>query len=117
VYLPSRNQYEVIQDLQSYKYDNSYSRTNFEKRGIIFSIFMGATLSPLGTAATTGLLYQPQIINDGECGAIGGMEFGRENRSTLRKPAPAPLCPKEIPHDLNRARTRIIMVGIQQITA
>jgi hypothetical protein len=41
----------------------------------------------LGTAATTGLLYQPRMIGDG--GQIGGMKIGRENRSTRRKPAPA----------------------------
>jgi hypothetical protein len=34
--------------------------------------FSGVRLSPLGTVATTGLLYQPQI-DDGDCGAIGGM--------------------------------------------
>jgi hypothetical protein len=43
-------------------------------------------MSPLGTAATTGLLYQPQMIDDGECGAIGGMNIGRESRSTRTKP-------------------------------
>jgi hypothetical protein len=51
------------------------------------------------TAATTGLLYQPQMIGEGEWGEIGGMKIGRGNRSTLRKPAPAPLCPPQIPHD------------------
>jgi hypothetical protein len=35
-------------------------------------------LSPLGTAATSGLLYQPQMT-DGDCGAIGGMKIGRGN--------------------------------------
>jgi hypothetical protein len=30
-------------------------------------------LSPLGTAATSGLLYKPQMIDEGDCGAIGGM--------------------------------------------
>jgi hypothetical protein len=38
-------------------------------------------------------------------GAIGGMKFGRGNRSTRRKPTPAPLCPPQIPHDETRART------------
>jgi hypothetical protein len=28
------------------------------------------------TAATTGLLYQPQMIGDGDCREIGGMKFG-----------------------------------------
>jgi hypothetical protein len=34
----------------------------------------------LGTAATTGLLYQPQMIGDGDCGEIGGMNIGRRKR-------------------------------------
>jgi hypothetical protein len=42
-------------------------------------ILSGVRLSPLGTVATTGLLYQPQMIDDGDCGAIGGMKIGREN--------------------------------------
>jgi hypothetical protein len=40
----------------------------------------------LGTAATTGLLYQPQMTGDGDCGEIGRMKIGRGNRSTRRKP-------------------------------
>jgi hypothetical protein len=35
----------------------------------------------LGTEATTGQLYQPQMIGDGDCGEIGGMKIGRRNRS------------------------------------
>jgi hypothetical protein len=31
-------------------------------------------------------------------GEIGGIKIGRGNRSTRRKPAPAPLCPPQIPH-------------------
>jgi hypothetical protein len=54
----------------------------------------------LGTAASIGLLYQPRMIGDGDyCGEIDGMKTGRGNRSTRRKPAPAPLCPLHIPHD------------------
>jgi hypothetical protein len=33
----------------------------------------GVRLSPLGRSATIGLLYQPQMVDDGECGAVGGM--------------------------------------------
>jgi hypothetical protein len=72
---------------------------------IIFIIIGGVGLSPLGTAGTSGLLYKPQIIDEDDCGAIGGMKIGRGNRSTRRKPAPAPLCPPQIPHDQTRART------------
>jgi hypothetical protein len=39
----------------------------------------------LGTAAITGLLYQPRMIGDGDCGGIGGMKIGRGNKSTRRK--------------------------------
>jgi hypothetical protein len=58
---------------------------------VLFIILSGLRLSPLGTAAATGLLYQPQMIDDGDCGAIGGMNIGRRNRSTRRNPAPEPL--------------------------
>jgi hypothetical protein len=74
-------------------------------------------LSPLGNAATTGLLYQPQMTDDGDCGATAGMKIGRGNRSTWRKPALMPLRPPQIPHDLTRARTRAAAVGSQQLTA
>jgi hypothetical protein len=47
----------------------------------------------------TGLLYQLQMIVDGDCGEIGGMNIGKGNRITWRKPAPASLCPPKIPHD------------------
>jgi hypothetical protein len=69
-----------------------------------------ARLSPLGTAVTTGLLYQPQMIVDGECGAVGGMKIGKRNQSTLRKPTPAPLFPPEIPLGQTRDRTRAAAV-------
>jgi hypothetical protein len=48
-------------------------------------------LYPFSTAATTGILYQPQMINDGDCGAIGGMEIGRGNWSTRRQFSTVPL--------------------------
>jgi hypothetical protein len=35
-------------------------------------------LSPLGTAATSGLLYKPHMIDEGYCGAIGGIKLARE---------------------------------------
>jgi hypothetical protein len=62
-------------------------------------------------------LYQPQMIGEGDCGAIGGMKIGRGNRSTRRKPAPAPLCPPRIPLDQTRDRTRAAAVGNQRLTA
>jgi hypothetical protein len=49
----------------------------FIEFGLFFIIIIlsGVRLSPLGTAATTGLLYEPQLIDDGVCGAIGGMKI------------------------------------------
>jgi hypothetical protein len=78
---------------------------------IIFITLSGVRLSALGTVATTGLLYQSQI-DDGYCGAIGGMKIGRGNRSTRRKPAPAPHSPPQIPDSQTRARTRAAEVGM-----
>jgi hypothetical protein len=57
------------------------------------------------------------MIDEGDCGAIGGMKIGRGNRSTRRKSAPAPLCPPQIPHDQTRAQTRAAAVGSQRLTA
>jgi hypothetical protein len=82
-----------------------------------FFILSGVGLSPLGTAATSGLLYRPQMIDEGDWGSIGGMKIGRGNRSTQRKPAPAPLCPSQLPHDQTRARTQAATVGSQRLTA
>jgi hypothetical protein len=43
---------------------------------IIIIIINGVRLSPFGTAATAGLLYQPQMTGDDDCGEIGGMKLG-----------------------------------------
>jgi hypothetical protein len=64
-----------------------------------FNIHSGVRRSQLGTEAS-GVLYQPQMTDDDDCGEIGERRIGRGNRSTLRKPAPVPLCPPQIPHDL-----------------
>jgi hypothetical protein len=74
-------------------------------------------LSPLGIAATTGLLYKPQMIDDGDCGAFGGKKIGRGSRSTRRKPVPVPLYPPQFPDNLTRAGTWATEVGNQRLTA
>jgi hypothetical protein len=74
-------------------------------------------LSPLGTSATGGLLYQPRMIDDDDYEAVGGMRIDRGYRSTRRKPAPVPLCPPQIPHDLTLDRTRAAAVGSQRLAA
>jgi hypothetical protein len=54
---------------------------------------------------------------DDECGAVGGVKIGRANRSIRRKPAPVPLCPPKIPHDLTWAGIRVAAVGNRRLTA
>jgi hypothetical protein len=82
--------------------------TNLRHTGWVFEYYyyylLGGTKS-LSTAATSGLLYKLQMINEDDCGAIGGMKIGRGNQITRRKPAAAPLCLPQIPHDQTRART------------
>jgi hypothetical protein len=63
---------------------------------IIIIIISGVRLNPRGTAATAGLFHQPQMTHDGDCAAIGEIKFGRGNRNTRRKPAPAPLSPPQM---------------------
>jgi hypothetical protein len=79
-------------------------------------ILSGVRLSPLGTA---GLLYQPQMVNDGDYGVIGRIKSGRGrgNRSTRRKPAPVPFYPPQIPHDMTRSRNQAAAVGNQRLIA
>jgi hypothetical protein len=93
---------------RNWRYKNHYQ---------YFFCVSGVRLNPLGAAATSGLLYRPQMIDDGDYGAIDGMKIGRGNRSTRRKPAPEPHCPPQIPHDQTRARTQAAVVGSQQLTA
>jgi hypothetical protein len=51
---------------------NNNNNNNNNKQRLPHSFLLsGVKLSPLGTAATTGLLYQPQTIDGGDCEAIG----------------------------------------------
>jgi hypothetical protein len=73
----------------------------------------GVQLGPLVTAdINKTIVPAPGNYDDGE---IGGM-IGRGNRSTLRKPAPVPLCPPQTPHGA-RARIRAAAVRSQRLTA
>jgi hypothetical protein len=64
----------------------TYLMSLFLQVFIVFIVLNGVRLSPLGTEATIGLLYQPQMIGDGDCGAIDKMKIGTGNRSTRRRP-------------------------------
>jgi hypothetical protein len=76
----------------------------------------GSGIESTITEAITGLLYQPPIMMDGECGAVGGM-LASGNRSTRRKPVAVLLCPTQIPRDLTRARTQAAAVGSRRLTS
>jgi hypothetical protein len=90
---------------------------DFGGGGCYYYYYWWGAAKSLGTAVTSGLLYKPQMIDEGDYGAIDGMKIGRGNRSTRRKPAPTPLCPPQIPHDQTRARTRAAAVRSQRLTA
>jgi hypothetical protein len=83
-----------------------YTRDELQRTRIYFP-----ALFPLGwsgtestiTEANTGLLYQPRMMIDDECGAVGGM-IGKGNQNRT-EPAPVPLCPLQTPHDLTWALT------------
>jgi hypothetical protein len=44
-----------------------------------------------------GLMYQPWMTDDDECGAGRGMRTGTGNQSAQNKPMPVPLCPPQTP--------------------
>jgi hypothetical protein len=72
-------------------------------------------MGPFGTSATEWpIVPAPGDFDDGE---FGGMKIGKGNRSTRRKPAPAPLCPPQIPLDHTLARNRAAAEGNRRLTA
>jgi hypothetical protein len=73
--------------------------------------------SILGSTPHVGRFW-PIVSDPGDCedGEFGGIRIGRGDRSTRRKPVPAPLCPPQIPLDQTRARTRAAAVGSQLLT-
>jgi hypothetical protein len=72
-------------------------------------------LGPLGTSATEWPIVP--ATGDYDDGEFGGIKIGRGNRSTRRKPAPAPFCPTQIPLDQTKAGTQAAAVGSQRLTA
>jgi hypothetical protein len=82
-----------------------------------FITLSGVWLSPLGTAAITGLLYQPQMIDDGDCGAIDGMKIGRGTEVLGENLPQCQFYLPQISYDLTRARTRAAAVGSRRLTA
>jgi hypothetical protein len=72
----------------------------------------GVRLGPLGTAANIGLL----MIDDDDCGAIGVMRIDRGTGELEKEPAPMPLWPQQIPHDLTRTGTRFAAMESLRLT-
>jgi hypothetical protein len=73
-----------------------------KNHNFIFIIILGGVgVSSLVTAATTSLFYQPHIIDDGNCGATGGMTGEIEVLGKYLPPVL--LCPPQIPYDPARA--------------
>jgi hypothetical protein len=90
---------------------HNYQMSTFMKLSLVFFLVSwgGVRLSPLGTSATDWpIVPASDDDDDDECWAVGGMRIGTRNRSTRRKPAPVPLCPPRIPHDLTWARTATV---------
>jgi hypothetical protein len=90
-----------------------YNQTSSCTFLVFFSLLGWGERVHLVRRPLTGLLYQPRMLVDDECGTVGGMRIGRGNRSIRRKPDPMPLRPPQIPHDLTWARTRAAAVGSQ----
>jgi hypothetical protein len=83
-----------------------------------FFIRMVGAGVPTGSAQHIGHFW-PVVPAAGDCedAEFGGMKIGKGNRSTRRKPAPAPLCPPQIPPDQTQAQTWAATVGSQRLTA
>jgi hypothetical protein len=67
-----------------------------------------------GVESTRHVCYfWPIVPAPGDCedGEFGGTKTGRGNGNTRRKPAPAPLCPSQIPIDQTRTGIRAAALG------
>jgi hypothetical protein len=69
------------------------------------------------TASIYWPILQPWMIDVDDFGAVSGVHEARSTGSTPSKPAPLPLCPPQIPHDLTQTRTRSNSVGTWRSTA
>jgi hypothetical protein len=88
------------------------------------SFYVSFLIPIMGGGVQTGSTWHvghfwPILPAAGDCedGKFGVIKIGKGNRSTRRKPAPAPLRPPQPPIDQTRARARTAAVGIQRLTA
>jgi hypothetical protein len=77
-------------------------------------------LTFLGQSETESTWYASRYLvccTIREPGAVDGMRIAKGNQSTQRKPAPVPLYPPQVPHDLTWDQTEATMVGSWRLTA
>jgi hypothetical protein len=76
-----------------------------------FHLFLGWSAAKSNITETTdGLFYQPRMVDDDECGAVGGM-LGSGKSSTRKKTVPLSHCPPQIPHNQTRARRKLATIA------
>jgi hypothetical protein len=67
---------------------------SYKLKSISFLNLCGGTLD---IAATTGLLYQPRVIGDGDCGEIGGLKLAGETEVLGENLRQRHFCPSQTP--------------------
>jgi hypothetical protein len=99
-------------------YTSIFNKFHKEGTCILFRLVGGgAQLGPLGTAATDWPIVLVPGDYEYDDAEFGEMKIGRGNRSARTKPAPAPLCPPQIPLEQTRDRTRAAAMGSYRLTA
>jgi hypothetical protein len=90
-------------------------------KGIYYYYYWWGDTQSLGIYSSLVLrplwpIVQTPMTDEDDCGAIGGMKIGRGNRSTRRKPTPAPLCPPQNPTQQTGLDPRTAVVGSLGLT-
>jgi hypothetical protein len=100
-----------VRKVNAWSLEHHVSNSYFLNRIVVGAVQTGSTRHDLH--------FWPIVPAPGDCedGEFAGMKIGRGNRSTRRKPAPAPLCPPQIPLDQTLARTLTAAVESQRLTA
>jgi hypothetical protein len=93
-----------------------YSSWTLAQKSHLFSIASGVGLSPLYCGHFWPTV-QPQMICEGDCGAVGGMKIGKGNRSIRRNPPQRNFVHHNFHLIRPRYRTRAVAVGSQRLTA
>jgi hypothetical protein len=84
--------------------------------GVMAEIENGHLQASLGTSVTNWLIV-PAPNDKWWMWSSRWNQNWQGNRSTRRKPAPVPLCPPQIPHDMTWPGTQVAAVGTRRITS